>query len=77
MALSDRRGTRIEAQPREWRAFVPGDVNDRHGNVRFFETVSQLDTRTIAQVDVEKDANHPVKIAVICEGFRRRKQQAS
>jgi len=57
-------------------AFVPGDVNDRHRNVRFFETVPQFDTRTIAQVDVENDANHPVKIALICEGFRRRKQQA-
>jgi hypothetical protein len=57
-------------------AVVPGDVDDRHRNVRFFETVPQRDTRDIAQVDVENDANHPVKIAVICEGFRRRKQHA-
>ncbi len=57
-------------------AVVPGDVDDRHRNVCFFETVPQLDTRNIAQVDVEKDANHPVEIAVICEGFRRRKQHA-
>ena len=57
-------------------AIIPGDVDDRHRNVRFFETVPQLDTRNTAQVDVENDANHPVEIAVICEGFRRGKQQA-
>ena len=57
-------------------AVVAGDVDDRHRNVRFFETVPQRDTRNIAQVDVEQDANHPVEIAVICEGFRRRKQHA-
>ena len=57
-------------------AVVPGDVDNRHRNVRFFETVPQLDTRNIAQVDVENDANHPVKIALICEGFRRGKQHA-
>ena len=57
-------------------AVVPGDVDDRHGIVCFFKTASHLDTRNIAQVDVEKDANHPVEIAVICEGFRRGKQHA-
>jgi hypothetical protein len=57
-------------------AVVPGDVDDRHRNVRFFKTVPHLDTRNIAQVDVEKDANHPVEIAVICEGFSRGKQHA-
>jgi hypothetical protein len=40
-------------------AVVPGDVDDRHRNVRFFETVPQRDTRDIAQVDVENDANSP------------------
>jgi len=57
-------------------AVVAGDVDDRHGIVCFFKTASHLDARNIAQVDVEKDANHPVEIAVICEGFRRGKQQA-
>ena len=57
-------------------AVVSGDVDDRHGNVRFFKMASYLDTRNIAQVDVEKNANQPVEIAVICEGFRRGKQHA-
>ncbi len=58
-------------------AVVPGDVDHRHRNVRFFETASHLDTRNIAQVHVENDANHSVEIAVISEGFSRRKQHAS
>jgi hypothetical protein len=37
---------------------------------------SYLDTRNIAQVDVEKDANRSVEVIVICERFRRGKQQA-
>src|SRR6478736_4136615 len=57
-------------------AVVPGDVDDRHGIVCFLKTASHLDTRNIAQVDVEKDANHSVEIAVICEGLRRGKQHA-
>ena len=55
---------------------IPGDVDDRHRNVRCFETVPHLDTRNITQVDIKNDANHPVEIAVICEGFRRGKQHA-
>ena len=57
-------------------AVVPGDVDNRHRNVRFFETVPHLNTRSIAQVDVDKDTNHPIKIALICEGFRRGEQHA-
>ena len=30
----------------------------------------------IAQIDVEKDANRPVEIALACESLRRRKLQA-
>ena len=57
-------------------AVVPGDVDDRHGIVCFFKTASHLDTRNIAQVDVEKDANCPVEIVMVFEGFRRGKYQA-
>jgi len=38
------------------------------------ETVPQFDARSIAQIDVENDANGLPEIAVVCEGFRRRKQ---
>ena len=36
----------------------------------------QLDARTIAKIDVEKDANRLVEFAMLCESLRRGKQQA-
>ena len=36
----------------------------------------QIDALPIAEVDVKKNANRPVEIALVCESLRRRKQQA-
>jgi hypothetical protein len=55
---------------------VSSHVDDRHGNVRRFQTMPQLDARTIAKIDVEKDANRLVEFAMLCESLRRGKQQA-
>jgi len=57
-------------------AVVPGDVDNRHRNVRLFKTVAYRDPRNPAQIDVENDANHSIEIAVICESFSRGKQHA-
>jgi hypothetical protein len=58
------------------RAVVPSQVDDRHGNASSVEAMPQLDPLPIAQVDVEKDANRPVEIGLVCESLGRRKQQA-
>ena len=50
--------------------------NNRHGCVRYLETVSKVDTRHITEVDIENDASRIAEIVVVGEGLCRRKQQA-
>jgi hypothetical protein len=68
--------TRLKRSRANGRAVVPSHVDDRHRIASRFETVPQLDARSIAQVDVEKDAKRVPEIAVAFESVRRRKQQA-
>jgi hypothetical protein len=57
------------------RVVLRGHVDDRHRNPRSFETMSQLDARSILQIEVENDANRVFEIVVIFESIRRWKQE--
>jgi hypothetical protein len=46
-------------------------VDHRHGNPCGFETLPQLDTRSVVQVDVENDTSRRVEIGVVFKGLCR------
>ena len=56
------------------RVRIPGHVDNRHGNARSFETIPQVDARSVVQVDVENDASRSFKINLILKRLCRRKQ---
>src|ERR1700739_4371755 len=52
------------------RVIVPGDVDERDGNSRSLETIPQLYTGLIVQVDVENDTTRFFEVAVVSKSLR-------
>jgi hypothetical protein len=55
---------------------IGSDVNNWQQNARRFETVPQLDSGFVVQVDVENDATRRTEIVVVLELFDGRKYDA-
>jgi hypothetical protein len=58
------------------RAVIPGDVNDRQGNARGFESMPQFNPGFTIQVDIEDYATRCLEILLASEGLGGGKQNA-
>ena len=49
---------------------IPGHIDNRHGDACSFQILSQLNARSVRQVDIEDDASRLLDVGVIFECLR-------